>query len=226
MPSEAAHRFFRVLRLEDGATVEVFDGLGRVARGRLEAPGCMVDVVVSQAAKGLPHIVVVQGMTKTEKLELVVQKGTELGASAFWMLACARSQVHLDVDRAGKRRDRLRRVAEDAARQCGRAIVPDVQGPWTMGALVDEVRTFMGVAVVGVVDAPVPLTEALVAAEDRLIHHGLLVVVGPEGGLDDREVGQLVDAGAHSVRLGTHIMRTETAALAALAATQVVLGHL
>lgn len=226
LPEDAAHRFLRVLRLAEGTTVELFDGTGRVARGALESPNLLSDVVLSQAAALLPPLVVVQGVTKTDKLELVVQKGTELGASAIWLLACARSQVHLDDDRAAKRCARLSRVADDAARQCGRAVVPAVEGPLALDALAQRIRDFAGVAVVGMVDAHASMSEALEAADARVASAGVLVVVGPEGGLDAREAQVLVEAGAVAVRLGAHVLRTETAGLVALAAAQVALGHL
>lgn len=224
LPADAAHRFFRVLRLEPGTVVEVFDGAGRVARGKLEPPGSLVEIEIEQASDRLPPLVVAQAVTKTDKLELVVQKGTELGASRFVLVDCARSQVHLG-DRAEKRRDRLARVAEDAARQCGRVSVPTIEGPIDVRRLCEQVRAFPGVAVVGLVTAQAPLSEALAAAPARTAQ-GVLVVVGPEGGLEEREARALEEAGAVPVRLGVHVLRTETAALVALAAAQAALGHL
>lgn len=224
LPPDAAHRFFRVLRLGPGTVVEVFDGAGRVARGRLEEPGSLVETVIEQANDRLPPLVVAQAVTRTEKLELVVQKGTELGASRFVLVDCARGQVHLG-DRAEKRRDRLARIAEDAARQCGRVSVPIIEGPIDVPRLCAEVRAFPGVAAVGLVTAQAPLSEVL-AADAEKTGRGLFIVVGPEGGLDDREAHALEQAGAVPVRLGAHVLRTETAALVALAAAQAALGHL
>ncbi len=226
LPPDCAHRFFRVLRLAAGAPVELFDGTGRVARGVLEPPAGIAGAVVVDAGVALPPLVVAQAVTRTEKLELAAQKSTELGASAFVLVACARGQVKLDEARAAKRRDRLQRIADDAARQSGRATAPLVEGPVDVDTLAARVRTFVGVAVVGVVDAPAPLSEALAASLPALEAGGLLVVVGPEGGLDAREVDALCAAGAVPVRLGTHVLRTETAAVVALAAAQVALGRL
>jgi 16S rRNA (uracil1498-N3)-methyltransferase len=223
LPEAARHRFLRVLRLPEGELVEIFDGKGRVGRGRLAPPDALVDVVLSEAAEPLPPLVVAQAVTKTDKLELVVQKGTELGASEILLVECARSQVHLG-DRAEKRRERLQRVADDAARQSGRARVPAVAGPITMAALCDRVRAFSGAAVVGLLEGSAPLSEALAADPDR-IARGFLVVIGPEGGLDPAEATALLAAGARPVRLAAHVLRTETAALAALAVAQVALGH-
>lgn len=224
LPPRVAHRFFRVLRLEPGEPVELFDGAGRIARGRLEAPDSLADVELTSAVDPLPPLIVAQAVTRTEKLEFVVQKGTELGASRFVLVDCARGQVHLG-DRAEKRRDRLSRIAEDAARQSGRATVPVVEGPLSVDLLCKVVGDFSGIAVVGLVGSEIPLSESLAADPTRL-GSGVLIVVGPEGGLDDAEGRALVGAGAVPVRLGAHVLRTETAALAALAAVQVALGQL
>jgi 16S rRNA (uracil1498-N3)-methyltransferase len=224
LPATTAHRFFRVLRLPAGTIVELFDGAGRIARGTLEPPGELVDIELRAASDPLPPLVVAQAVTKTEKLELVVQKGTELGASAFLLVDCARSHVHLG-DRAPKRRERLQRVAEDAARQSGRVSVPSIEGPVRIAEVCERVRAFPGVAALGVLSAEAPLTEVLAADPERAAR-GLFVVIGPEGGLDDSEVRALEGAGVAGVRLGAHVLRTETAALAALAAAQATLGHL
>jgi 16S rRNA (uracil1498-N3)-methyltransferase len=226
LPPDAAHRFTRVLRLKDGDAIELFDGGRRVARGTLALPDAIKDVVVSEVEDALPPLVIAQAVTKTDKLELVVKKGTELGASCFILVDTARGQVHLGGERADKRVDRLLRVAEDAARQSGRASVPSIEGPLAIRDLAARIRSFTGVSVVGVVGAAGPLSAALAAAADKLRADGVLVVVGPEGGLDPAEIDALVDAGAVPVRLGVHVLRTETAALAALAAAQAALGTL
>ena len=218
LPHDVAHRFQRVLRLQDGAAVELFDGTGRILAGTL-AGGALTDVVVREGDDGLPALVVAQAVTKTEELELVIKKGTELGASRFLLVDCARGQVHLG-DRAEKRVDRLLRVADDAARQCGRVTTPSVEGPVDVTSLALQIKAFPGVAVVGVVGASAPLSEALAGQAER----GVLIVVGPEGGFDPAEIARLVDAGAVAVRLGVHVLRTETAALAALATVHAVWG--
>lgn len=226
LPAPAVHRFIRVLRLEPGTIVEIFDGTGRIARGPIDAHGALTDVVILTTTNPLPELVLAQAMTKTEKLEQVVQKGTELGASSFWMVNCARSVVRLEDERAARRRERLARVAEDAARQSGRGTVPDVEGPIDFRTFVERVRDFPGVVLVGLLDASAPLSEVLALEQERLKQAGALMIVGPEGGLDSGEAAQLVAAKAVPVRLGAHVLRTETAGLAALAAAQVVLGHL
>lgn len=226
LPDDAAHRFARVLRLPRGAPIELFDGSGRVVEGTFDPgpPARLVDAKPAVRAPELPPFVVAQAVVKTDKLEAVVQKGTELGAAAFVLFEAARGVVKLG-DKAAARVERLARVAEDAARQSLRAHAPIVEGPLSVDGLCDRVRAFAGVAVVGVVGAPAPLSAVLARAA-RFEADGVLVVVGPEGGLSDDEVSRLVAAGAVPVGLGAHVLRTETAALAALAAAQATLGRL
>lgn len=226
LPEPVWHRFTRVLRMEPGADVELFDDDGRVVRGALAADATLLVREVAILDDALPRLVVVQSLTKTDKLELVVQKSTELGVADVLLYAARRSQVRLNEERGDKKIARLQRIGQDAARQCGRARPPTVEGPITEKALITWVRAFVadgGVVVLGVVDGEGRLSEVL----PPLLAGGprpLAVVVGPEGGLDPAEVEALVDAGARGVRFSHHVLRTETAALAALTLFQSALG--
>lgn len=227
LPDDVEHRFRRVLRLVAGAAVELFDDNGRVVRGTLRDDAAIDVVSVTVVDDALPPLVVVQGLTKTDKLELVVQKATELGASKVLLYAARRSQVRLTDERGDKKVSRLQRIAQDAARQCGRGRPPEVEGPINQAALLKWCTAFVadgGVVVLGVVDGDgllsMVLKEALVKGP-----RAIAVVVGPEGGLDPDEVDALCAAGARGVRFSAHVLRTETAALAALTVCQVALGH-
>ena len=225
LPEAVAHRFARVLRLEEGAAVELFDGSGLVITARFAPPGAVSDPVRREEQDLLPPLVIAQGMTKADKLDQVVQRACELGGSSILLFNAERSQVHLDDDRADKRRARLVRVAEDAARQSGRARVPTIEGPLPFDQLLALVHAFAGCKAAGVLDAESTLSEALRAA-GPLVAQGVLIVVGPEGGLSPKEVARLAEAGVGGVRLGRHVLRTETAGLVALAAVQAHLGAL
>jgi 16S rRNA (uracil1498-N3)-methyltransferase len=229
LPAPTAHRFARVLRLPDGEPVELFDGTGRVARGTLATSGtapALAGVVVEQRGDGLPPLVLAQATVATDKLELVVQKATELGVARVALFDAARSQVRLKAERLEKRQARLARIAEDAARQCGRASVPDISFSTSAKVLADSLRTAASGAaiVVGALHAASPLSEVLAAAQVETA--GVVVVIGPEGGLDPSEIAAFEAAGAIAVRLGAHVLRTETAGLVALAAIQARLGLL
>ncbi|HVE86228.1 MAG TPA: 16S rRNA (uracil(1498)-N(3))-methyltransferase [Myxococcales bacterium] len=216
------HYLRSVLRLREGDALEVFDGRGgaRDAKvARLGAEEARLSLGPRREAPARRRISVVQGLPKAEKMEWVIQKGTELGAAAFAPAPAARSVVKLDERRAAERTRRWRAIAEEAARQSGRADVPEVHPP---RPLVDAVRA-LGPARVLVLDEEE--RSALLGDAHALAGPGeaLALVVGPEGGLTREEVSALVEAHrAVPVTLGTLVLRTETAALAALA----VLRHL
>lgn len=235
LPAAVAFRFARVLRLQQGEAVELFDASGRVARGTFEPPDRMVDVVIAVVDDGLPPVLVVQALTRTDKLEWVAAKATELGASRLILWSASRAVVKLDDERGDKKVARLQRVAADAARQCGRTRPLQVEGPLTTRAVIDLLRAFGagsdpapggegGLAVAGIVDADVTLS-VLCARERVRLQRGFAIVIGPEGGIAPAEEDAFVDAGVHGVRFSRFILRTETAALAALAIAQAGLGE-
>jgi 16S rRNA (uracil1498-N3)-methyltransferase len=229
LPTDVAHRLTNVLRLHDGDPVELFDGEGRVVVGQLRGEALVVEQTRA-AEEGLPPLVVLQGITKADKLELVVQKATELGASRLVLFGATRSQVKLggkggDDDRADRKLVRFERIASDAARQCGRAQPPTIEAVKDSAAAAAVAAAIVnsgGVGVAGVVDADVTLSVFLADHAGRLAQ-GVVIVVGPEGGLAPAEQRAFADAGVTAVRWSRFVLRTETAALAALAIVQAAL---
>lgn len=227
LPDDVAHRFGRVLRMVDGDAFELFDDAGHVVSGTFSAPSSMTVVTVSMVDDALPPLTVVQALTKTDKLELVVQKATELGASRIVLFAARRCQVKLDDERGDKKVARLTKIAQDAARQSGRGRPPVVSGPLPLIDALKVCRAVVddgGVAFAGIVDAESTLSSLLAARVDAL-RRGAVVVIGPEGGLDADEQQKFADAGVVGVRFSRHVLRTETAALAALTLCQAALGE-
>lgn len=219
LSDEAAHHLVRVLRLAPGDDVELFDGGGRLARGRLAEDGRVEVAEVLLATPPLPPLVVAQALVRGPKLEEVVRRATELGASEVRVFEAERSNA------PSARLDRLERVAQQAARQAERAHVPRLYGPAAFAELLEVVKAFEGRCAMGVLGAERSLS-ALLSSDEAFRARGLLVVVGPEGGLSATEQGALRDAGCVPVSLGAHVLRTETAALAALACAQVAIGVL
>lgn len=217
------HYLSRVLRLAAGDALEVFDGQGHAFDARLEAvsdTSARLSLGPARTAPTPRRLVVVQGLPKGDKLELVLQKGTELGVAAFVPAACARSVVRLDEKAAAARVARWQRIAEEAARQCGRADVPQVSRPAPLADAVALVARGHAVFVLDEAERAVSLSQAFAAVRDAA--QPIALVVGPEGGLERAEVDALVEQGATPVTLGRLVLRTETAALAAVA----VLRHL
>ncbi len=167
-----------------------------------------------------PPVTVVQALPKAERSELAIELATEAGADEFVAWQAARCVARWDAARADKGLRRWRAVARSAARQSRRAHIPPVSGPVSTAELVRRIAD--DVAAGGVVllmheSAARSLTEQ-VAAQTL----SLTLIVGPEGGLTDDEVGALTDAGAVAVRLGPTILRTSTAAVVALGALGVL----
>ena len=223
LPAQAGEHVARVLRLVAGDPLTLFNGDGAdyattiLAGGKREV---RVRVLGREAvARESPlRLTLAQGMARGEKMDLIVQKATELGVSRIVPLLTERSEVRLDPARAEKRLAHWRAVAASACEQCGRASLPEILPaqalPAWLATLADDGALRLAL-----------LPEAESSA--RELHPGsagALLVVGPEGGLGERDTISLHDAGFHGLRLGPRILRTETAGLAALAALQALHG--
>jgi 16S rRNA (uracil1498-N3)-methyltransferase len=222
LSGERRHYLVHVLRLGEGSALEVFDGAGRSFEARVASVDADAVRLVLGEARHAPasrEVHILQGLPKGDKLEWVLQKGTELGATAFHPVATARSVVKLEPRRAEERTSRWSRIVEEAARQCRRNDVPRVHPP---RPLVEAVRSLAPGTTLLVLDeeeSAVPLGEAFRACAPG---SPVALVVGPEGGLAREEVSALQALGGRPVTLGRRILRTETAALAALT----VMAHL
>ena len=224
LPSDAAHHATRVLRLRVGEMLTIHDGLDNVYHATLatadgKAVTATVESVERSLAESTLRITVAQALPKTpDKIEQVLQHGTEIGAAAFAFWAAQRSVARLsDGEKIDKRLARWRGVVQGAAEQSGRGILPTVDW-WDGGADVLATRHLPDFDATFILheSATISLRSALA---DRLPASAtrLLLVVGPEGGLTDAEVARFVGAGAVVVSLGPRVLRTETAALAGVA---------
>lgn len=218
LPDEVSHYVRDVLRLREGAELELFDGDGRVARGILGAfrGRALVPVAVSANARipapvG-PAISLLQGLGKGDKVDVVFRAATELGARRLVPVKTARAVV----DRAG-RADRWRHIVEDALRVSGRAWAPVLEPVRTLAEVLAVPPAGLGIALDG--GGAQRLAEVL--GDDRA-RTAVDVLVGPEGGFEVEERAALDAAGWARVTLGAHTLRTETAGPAIVA----VLGHL
>lgn len=216
------HYLIDVLRLAPGAALEAFDGRGGRYPATLVAPDALALGPREQDAAPARTVVLAQALAKGEKMEFVVQKATELGASAIAPFQAARSVVRLDARKAPERVARWQRIAEEAARQCGRADVPPVRPLETFAGLLETSRA-EGASVLVLFEQAkaVRLSEALASRDGPVV-----IAVGPEGGFADEEMAAARAAGAQEVTLGQRILRTETAGLAALAVARFLDGEL
>lgn len=214
---EAAHYLRDVLRLGPGAELELFDGAGGAYPAAVQEGFAALRLGPRREALPPLALWLVVALARGEKLDLVVQKATELGATRICPFEAERSVVRLDRERGQARTVRWRRIAAEAARQCGRADVPAVEEPAPLAAALAAIPSGLARFVFH------PGGEPLAAAPDAA---GTAAVVGPEGGLSPAELEACEAAGARRVSLGPRILRAETAAVVAVALLQSRFGDL
>ncbi|GCD88437.1 16S rRNA (uracil(1498)-N(3))-methyltransferase [Nocardioides sp. LS1] len=213
---DEAHHAVAVRRLRVGEQVVLTDGLGVSVTGSVSSTGKRVFSVevssVSASAPPSPSLVVVQAIPKGDRGELAVEMLTEIGVAEIVPWAASRSVAVWKGERAVKSLARWRSTAREAAKQSRRSWFPEV----TEMASTASVASLIGSADLAVAlheEASVPLSSVAVPASGRIV-----VVVGPEGGVSPEEISAFVAAGASSVRLGSEVLRTSTAGVAAVSA--------
>ena len=225
LPEAAAAHLVRVLRLAVGDACVLFDGSGSDYAGRVLAIGKReVRVAVGEAtpvARESPlRITLLQGIARGEKMDLILQKATELGVSEIRPLGSQRSEVKLDETRAAKRLSHWQSVVVSACEQSGRAVVPAV---WAPAALATALAALPAGGLRLILD---PFGALSLSTLEPPGGQSILLAVGPEGGWSPRDRDELVAAGFDGMRLGPRVLRTETAGLAAIAALQARFGDL
>jgi len=225
LPESAAAHLSRVLRLSVGDECVLFNGDGHDYLARIVAQdkrGLRVVVSTSQPVDNESplRIVLLQGVARGEKMDLILQKATELGIAAVAPLWSQRSEVKLDGTRAEKRLSHWRGVVASACEQCGRARVPEVAAPVSLGAALDALPAG-GLRLILDPEGELALASLSVQTSATVV-----LAVGPEGGWSPTDREQLRAAGFQGLKLGPRILRTETAGLAAIAALQSRLGDL
>jgi 16S rRNA (uracil1498-N3)-methyltransferase len=236
---EESRHAARVLRLRPGDTVVAADGAGREYTVRLEtvgdeATGTVLSVGAGERESPI-RITLVQAVPKGDKMESIVRACTELGVTRIVPVLTARTIVALDPGRWRERARRWQRIAREAAKQCGRAVVPPVEAPRP----VDEVLELDETA-----ELRLCLWEAAAAGPGSKVDRGLgaplaaglpaslapaarvYVLIGPEGGLTRDEIESARARGWMVVGAGPRILRTETAGPAIIAVLQARYGDL
>jgi 16S rRNA (uracil1498-N3)-methyltransferase len=211
-----ARKIARVLRLHEGDRIEVIDSAATAFSAAIDDVGAVVRArLLSTIGEGVAiglRLEVAQAVPKGQRMEFVIEKGTELGASAFLPFYCERSVA---CAAGAQRIERWQRVARSSAQQSGRRDIPAVLEPVQFDALLEVFPTYDAVLFAWELAAPMPLRERLATA---LPTGGrVLIVVGPEGGFTHAEAESAERHGADLLSLGPRILRTDTAALALLA---------
>lgn len=220
--SNAAAHASRALRLQAGDEIILFNGDGNDYHGKLSSiskQAVTTDILQATACdtESPLHITLVQAISSGDRMDFTIQKAVEMGVNAIQPIASKRSIVKLAGDRAEKRREHWQNVVISACEQSCRATIPAVAMPLSLlDWLVQkhDADTLITLAP----DAPITLPQ--ISASGQRIH----LLIGPEGGLTDDEIRLAAQYGYTSVRMGPRILRTETAALAAIASMQSLWG--
>lgn len=213
----------RVLRLEPGNGVTVFDGKGVMADGVLErgSGGRWQARILraERAAAPRTRVTLVQSLLKNEPMDLVIQKATELGAVRVVPLMAERVVVQLDAKRAPGRLERWRKIAVAAAAQCGSPWIPEIAGLCDLPEALATVREAPDDLMVfgSLQPGALPLSAVLRQRADGK-PRGVAALIGPEGDFSPAEHAAMIEAGCVPVTLGPRVLRAETAALFVLSA--------
>lgn len=223
LPAQAGEHAVRVLRLVTGDPITLFNGDGGdyaatiLVVGKREVTVRITEKLALSNESPLP-LTLAQGVARGDKMDLIVQKATELGVVRIAPLLTERSEVKLDAARSEKRLAHWRAVAASACEQSGRARLPEISAAVPLSKWLDDL-TADGALRLALLPEAVRSSREL-----HFTNAGGLLVVGPEGGLGERDISALKVANFEGLRLGPRILRTETAGLAALAALQAIHG--
>jgi len=220
LDAAAARHLTRVLRLRPGGALALFNGDGCEYRARLlDAARVRVESADRPRTESPLKITLAQGIARGTRMDYIVQKAVELGVHALAPLATERSVVRLDATRGAARLAHWRAVAVSACEQSGRVRVPEIGAPQTLAQWLDT-------APAGLRWLLDPQAAEGPAAGEAPAGDGVVLLIGPEGGLSPAEIECARGAGFRGIRLGPRVLRTETATVAALTTLQLQWGDL
>ncbi|CAB3820706.1 16S rRNA (uracil(1498)-N(3))-methyltransferase [Achromobacter piechaudii] len=223
LPDALAHHALRVLRLKAGESVVLFNGQGGEYPAVLDVEGkagyAQLGDFSAREAELAGRITLVQGLPSGDKMDWVVEKAVELGASRVSPIAAQRSVLQLSGPRLDKRVAHWQRIAQSAAEQCGRNRLMAVDAPRSLADWLAEPAE--GLRLLCHPEAGEDLAGKLRAAPGLT---ALTLLVGPEGGWSDKELELARQAGVQAVRFGPRVLRTETAGLALVSAVSALLA--
>ena len=225
LTSSAAAHVGKVLRLGENDVLHLFNGdgydyAGRISRADRNSIVVTIDDCILRETESPLPVTLLQGICRNARMDMLMQKATELGVSRIVPVRCQRSVARIDAVKAVKKAEHWKKIVISACEQSGRARLPHIHAPCAPAAAFAE-------------HAPTGVTRLLLdPAGDQAIAEELrpgipvTLLIGPEGGLTDAEIAAATDAGFKRIRLGPRVLRTETAPLAALSIIQFLIGDL
>ncbi len=235
LSADETHHLIHVLRMTPGNEAFVFDGRGREYRcgfRRVEHNRAQLEIAepLPDGVESPLDLTLAQSLVKGERFDFIIQKATELGVSTIAPLLTRYSEARLDDHQKTKRVERWRRISLEAIKQCGRRKLVAIAGPCTLREFIAAneaspngwpqpqrlLLLFNGQGGLPVADALGETTGA----------SSVVALIGPEGGWSDDELETLNEGGCKCVALGPRVLRTETAAIVAIALIQQAMGDL
>lgn len=231
LPDDVAHYLRDVRRLDVGDAVEIFDGSGRVLRGRLQqvtdhGVALFVEEDRQDASNESPcDIALYQAMPKRKRWRWILEKSTELGVTSIEPMTTEHAVVDIPEDRITSKMQRWEKILGSAARQCERSVTPTIARPMELRERLDGYET-EGLAVAPAARAESPALASVLSRAEPAKTRTVDVWIGPEGGFSDDELDLLQSRGITLCRMGPRILRAETAAVVAVSTIQTRLGDL
>ena len=223
LPEAAAHHIGKVLRMRPDQKLHIFNGRGGYYTAVITAIGKRTVSIVplefcAEERESNLNITLGQGISRGQHMDYTVQKAVELGVTRIVPLVTEFSNVRLDPERSEKKLAHWRAIIIHACEQSGRTRLPEIIGPMSFIDWVERSGTENRFILTP--QAGMPLKKF------PLLKRDIVLLTGPEGGFSEAELGRAVATGYEAVTLGPRVLRTETAAVAALAAIQVLWGDL
>ena len=215
---EDVNHIKNVLRLVIGEKIKICDSdnkinyICEISEISKQNVICNILEVAKNEAEGNVKLYIYQGLPKADKMELIIQKGTELGVTEFIPVAMKRSIVKLEGKDETKKNERWQKIAEVAAKQCGRDFIPEVKHVQKINDIIENIKKYDLIMVAYELEE-VNYIKAELKALPKKEDYKIAIVIGPEGGLEQEEVEKLKEAGAKVISLGKRILRTETVAM-------------
>ena len=215
-----AHHIANVLRMQAGEELQIVSldqvsALMTITEVKTEGIKLSLKEILPGANEPLCKIHLVQGLPKSDKMEFIIQKAVELGAVEIVPTAMNNSVVKLNGDKAAKKVERWQKIAEAAAKQSKREIIPAVAPIQNFKTMLESTKNIPLKIVAYEVEDKKGLKQILEANKDK---QEIALLIGSEGGIDKDELAMALAAGWQAVSLGKRILRTETAGLTAMAA--------
>lgn len=223
LPPDAAHHAARVLRLREGQPVQIFDGMGNERHGVIAELGGKRVVVsgitaVDSNRESPLKVLLAQALSSSEKMDWVIQKATELGVAEIQPIDTERSVARLSAERATKRLEHWQQVAISACEQCGRNTLPQIHAPLDIMVWLQQMQKAPDAKFILLPQGAASL-HAQAKPQGRIA-----LLIGAEGGFTQAESDTALRCGFTPIRMGARVLRTETAAIAGLAALQTLWG--